>query len=185
MGGTAAPMSDPIDAAFGEARARWPGVELALEPFRAAVKELGVDPSAIELCDLYLARAAASGDPRAIDAIDAGPLAGAPGWLARYRLSPAELDEIVQRVRVRLFVAGPGRAPRIAEYGGRGPLGAWVRVLLVRETASERRRTRDHAPIDGLARHVGTEAPQCREQRGRQITARPATSKATVGARPA
>jgi RNA polymerase sigma-70 factor (ECF subfamily) len=54
----------------------------------------------------------------------------------------------VQRVRERLFVAAPARGPRIAEYGGRGPLGAWVRVLLVREAASERRRARDHDPID-------------------------------------
>lgn len=145
-------MSDPIETGWRRARTQFPGVELALEPFRAAVRALGAaDPAALELGDLFLTTAAAAGDSAAIAAIEAGPLAGAPGWLARYKLGLAELDEIVQRVRARLFVATASRPPRIAEYAGRGPLAAWVRVLLVREAATARRSERAHEPLDDEA----------------------------------
>jgi RNA polymerase sigma-70 factor (ECF subfamily) len=148
-------VSDRIEAGWRLARTRYAGVALALEPFRAAVVELeGADPHELELGDLFLSRAAALGDARAIAAIEAGPLAGAPEWLARYKLSDAEHDEVVQRVRERLFVGTPTRPPRIVDYAGRGPLGAWVRVLLVREAASERRRAREHDPIDEEAQRA-------------------------------
>lgn len=142
-------MSDAIEQAHRHARTRFPAIRLSVGRFRDAVAALGApDPRALELEDLFLATAAADGDDAAIAAIEAGPLAGAPGWLARYRLGSSELDEIVQRVREKLFVAKPGDRPRIAEYAGRGPLAAWLRVLLVREAASERRRTRTHEPLD-------------------------------------
>lgn len=155
-------MSDAVEQAFRRAHARLPAVALSLERFRAAVGALGApNPASLELEDLFLATAAADGDAAAIAAIESGPLAGAPGWLARYKLGPAEHDDVVQRVREKLFVAGAERTPRIAEYAGRGPLAAWLRVLLVREAASERRRTRDHDPIDDDAqRRLVDQSPE-------------------------
>ncbi len=155
-------MTDAIELAFRRAHTRYPAVVLPIERFRAAIEAQGAaDPAALELVDMFLATAAAAGDARAIAAIESGPLAGAPGWLARYKLGPAELDEVVQRVREKLFVGASDHPPRIAEYAGRGPLSAWVRVVLVREAASLRRRDRDDDPADdGLPQRVVDHDPE-------------------------
>jgi RNA polymerase sigma-70 factor (ECF subfamily) len=42
------------------------------------------------------------------------------------------VDEVRQQLRHKLLVAEPGERPRIADYAGRGPLQAWVRVAATR-----------------------------------------------------
>lgn len=98
--------------------------------------------------DLALARAAAAGDARAIAVIEALHVRQIPAFVARHKLGPAEVDELSQRVRERLFVARDGKAPKIADYAGRGPLGAWLRVLVLRMATTDRRRARRDEPLD-------------------------------------
>ncbi|MFT3769372.1 MAG: sigma factor-like helix-turn-helix DNA-binding protein [Minicystis sp.] len=147
--------SRTIDAALSTmhaagARAH-PGVTLDMDAYARFVRPLGAteeDLRALHADDLYLAAAAALGDARAVASIETHHLQRAPVWLARKKLAPAEVDEVLQQARERLFIGKDGAPPKIAEYAGRGPLDAWLRVLVLRVEATLRRRTRNHEDVD-------------------------------------
>jgi len=95
--------------------------------------------------DLALVAAFGAGDGAALTELDRrfrGELAGA---LSRVGLTRSEIDEVGQIVRERLFVAAPGRPPRVLDYGGRGTLVAWFRAVIVR-AGIDLRRSRAAAP---------------------------------------
>jgi RNA polymerase sigma-70 factor (ECF subfamily) len=132
-------------------RVAWPGVDVDPESYARFVDERageGVDPGALHAADLYLACAAAAGDARALAAFERRYIADVPSFLARVERSPAALEEVQQALRDLLFVARPGRPPKIAEYAGRGTLGSWLRVVTVRLHHNLRRQDRDHAPLE-------------------------------------
>ena len=141
------------------ARGAWPGVEVEPRAFvRHLSQKAGDEPNeAIEAIDrlhvgdLYLAFACAAQHPRALAAFERF-VAEVPSYLAKLRAEPALVSEVQQELRHKLFVADGKRVAAITRYGGRGPLGAWVRVATVR-TAASLRRGRRHVPLDeGLAR---------------------------------
>jgi RNA polymerase sigma-70 factor, ECF subfamily len=82
--------------------------------------------------DLLLASACARGEADAIARFEREFLGNVPAFVAHISTDPVFLDDLLQRLRVRLFVALPGKASRIADYQGRGPLGGWLRVTAVR-----------------------------------------------------
>jgi RNA polymerase sigma-70 factor (ECF subfamily) len=55
-----------------------------------------------------------------------------PAFLARMHPTGPVVDEVCQRLRERLLMPSAGRPARLAEYSGRGPLTAWLRVAAVR-----------------------------------------------------
>jgi RNA polymerase sigma-70 factor, ECF subfamily len=136
-----------LATAFLAATMRWPDVALPPESFarhlaRAAGAGAG-DPLAalvrVHAVDLYLAAACAEGVPGAVARFEAQHLAGLGAALAgAVRVSAAEVDELRQRLRIKLLVGEPERArpPLVATYAARGPLAAWVRVAAVREALS-------------------------------------------------
>lgn len=81
--------------------------------------------------DIYLAYGCLAGEPRALARFDGELTAHIPQYVARYVTTPAQVDELTQRLRVRLLVRGD-REPQLVSYRGRGPLGAWLRVVAVR-----------------------------------------------------
>ncbi|MBS2013045.1 MAG: sigma-70 family RNA polymerase sigma factor [Deltaproteobacteria bacterium] len=94
------------------------------------------DPHA---ADLELVRACVAGDQAAFLEVERrfrGELAGA---LSRIGLTRAEIDEVGQTVRERLFVNKPGSAAKIAEYSGKGALASWFRAVIVRAGIDLRR----------------------------------------------
>ena len=105
--------------------------------------------------DLELARACLQGDSAALARFD-GELASCVDRAVRkVGGDRATVDEITQRLRARLLVAEGERPARIAEYTGRGPLRAWLRVVATRELLDLRRRTKHEQPLgdrtlDGL-----------------------------------
>lgn len=123
-----------------------PDVAIDAALFEATVREQSertpVIPGAI-VADLYLAAACARGDAKAIARVEAETLSAVRAQLARGERDPDVVDEVLQRVRTKLFLAADDRPrPRIAEYSGRGPLAAWVRVVAQRELATLRRERR-------------------------------------------
>ena len=133
------------------ASAAFPEIILELEDFAAFVHETwSLDPALVarHAHDLFLACAAAKGDARAVAEIDRACLANVAAMLPRRKLGPSDADEIAQRARDRLFVGQGGAAPKIAEYGGRGPLAAWIRVVVTRIEATHRKRSRPHESLD-------------------------------------
>ncbi|APR77281.1 putative DNA-binding regulatory protein [Minicystis rosea] len=117
-----------------------------VQPLAASAEAL----SALHAADLYLVCACALGDERAVAVVETRHLARIAEILTRRRRAPAEVDEVAQRTRERLFVGRAGAPPKIAEYAGRGPLDAWLRVLVLRVDADQRRRTRPHESLDAV-----------------------------------
>lgn len=136
----------------------WPGVHVAPEIFAAhvaAVAPEGLETEGLHLEDLYLACACSQKDARAIAAFEGKYRPEVPTYVGQIDRAPAFIDEVSQQLREKLFVAtAEGAKPKICEYTGRGPLGAWVRVVSVRIALNLRRRPKqtveadgDHAPV--------------------------------------
>jgi RNA polymerase sigma-70 factor (ECF subfamily) len=107
------------------------------------------DPSGDTAADLALARAAAAGDPQAIDALERGPLRQIGDFVARIDPAPAFAQEVRQAVREKLLVGpAPGQPGRLAEYAGTGPLGGWIRVVAVRVALDMKRAAGQDRPAD-------------------------------------
>jgi RNA polymerase sigma-70 factor (ECF subfamily) len=88
--------------------------------------------TAIHAEDLALACACATGDAAALARFERELGSDLDLAHARGGAHVMAKDEFRQRVRERLFVAPAGRDARIAAYGGKGTLRAWVRVTAAR-----------------------------------------------------
>ena len=114
--------------------------------------------TALRAADLLLAHAAGKGDPQAIAEVEKKHLRGIAGQRLRgQRFSSDEVAEVEQSLRELLFVARPGESPKIAQYTGRGDLGAWVSISATRAALKARKKTSREVSVDEsgiLARHV-------------------------------
>ncbi len=123
----------------------WPDVRLSPEEFVAHLArhlpDAAFDPDgnptkalrSLLVADLYLAAACVRGTTNAADALHREHLTQVPLFVARVlRGDKAKIDDLVQAVGEKLLVPQDGRPARIAEYGGQGPLGGWIRVVSTR-----------------------------------------------------
>ncbi len=86
-----------------------------------------------DLGEVALTAAAASGHLRAMRAFEHAYVEPAAAVVRRRGLDADEVAEVLQRVRVRLFVDCRKGAPVIVGYAGEGRLAALVRVVAIRE----------------------------------------------------
>lgn len=138
-----------------EAEARWSG-SFVVEPrtfvayLAARVEPGGHDAERMHghAADLYLACGCTLGIPEAVRLFEAvlGPEMAVA--LGRMRLQPSAVDEVCQMTREKLLVGGAGRAPRIAEYTGRGTLRSWTRVVITRIALNRLRDQRREVPLE-------------------------------------
>jgi RNA polymerase sigma-70 factor (ECF subfamily) len=148
-------LAERLDCLTAEARDRWPEIELPLEAWMRHLAER-VDPSApleslrtLDGPGSFLACACLAGDARALRALD-GLLQGAPfAALRRLRLDGAAIDEVLQRLRERLLLAGD-EAPRLARYSGRGSLEGWLRTSAVRLASDMKAERRPESDPEAL-----------------------------------
>ncbi len=137
------------------ARAAWPVLTFGNEPFlRHLAERLPQQEEPLEAlrrlhaADLFLARACLENDREAIGLLERSFLrASLRKALAAKGASPAEADEILQKIRIKLLFSGEGKPPKLAEYSGSGPLASWLRVLAARMVLDVRRR-RKAEPAD-------------------------------------
>jgi RNA polymerase sigma-70 factor, ECF subfamily len=125
-------VADDLAKLLADARAVWPTVDVAADVFTArvlAAVAAGATLDQVHASDLYLACGCAAGSRAALAMFEEAILSDVPTFLARFRRDAAFSDEVAQLLRHKLFV---GPSPKIAEYAGRGPLRAWVRVAAVR-----------------------------------------------------
>jgi RNA polymerase sigma-70 factor (ECF subfamily) len=112
--------------------------------------------------DLLLACACARGSRKAVEAFEARFLSRIPQYVRRIDASPEFANELTQQLRAKLLVAAAGELPRIAQYAGACPLGAWLRVVAVREALMVGRRVveapSDPADLAALALAAGSDA---------------------------
>jgi RNA polymerase sigma-70 factor (ECF subfamily) len=128
-----------LDQVVRAGRRAWPDLDLPADAFARYVLERMPDAAAapsllesVHASDLYVAFGCARGDERAIAAFERHFMARVPDFLAARRERGANAEEVQQAVRARVLVAGDRERPRIADYTGRGPLLAWLRVTTAR-----------------------------------------------------
>jgi RNA polymerase sigma-70 factor (ECF subfamily) len=155
-------LPEPPDAALADAweaaRAAWPGVDLDVDAFVRHVRArlpgpFGPAEATGQLTDLYLVAACLEGRPGAIVTLDRVFLARVDEHVRRIDSSHAFIDEVRQQLRERLLMARADGPARLADYAGRGPLSAWLRVAAVRialNLVAERRPERQVELDDAL-----------------------------------
>ena len=129
-------LEEALASAVESAGRQHPDLAVAPERFAAflgARAEAGGDAAAalasLHGPDLYLACAALDGDPQALSHLDRHVLARAAVATARVDPSPQFVEDVRQRLRERLLIGPAGSGPKLAEYGGKGALLSWVKVM--------------------------------------------------------
>jgi RNA polymerase sigma-70 factor (ECF subfamily) len=144
--------------AYERGRAAWPTVQLEREVFAEHLRRLEAGDEHAE--DLYLACACARGDGAALALFEQRFVAEVPRQIAHIDSSPAVADETRQLLREYLLVAAGGERPRIADYAGRGPLSAWLRVAATRVVLQMKRKgKRVVASDDEVAERLAAAEP--------------------------
>jgi RNA polymerase sigma-70 factor (ECF subfamily) len=146
------------------ARTAWP--DLALDPAEFSQwlfehSNDGVLPPEEHSADMYLACACAARVQGAVEAFERHIHEDARRAVARVHDAPAFIDEVLQVVREKLFVALGEQPPKITSYSGRGPLRRWVAAVAARTAVTFRRsrRERAHAPL-ALEAVLGSAEPE-------------------------
>ena len=142
-----------LSAIFDEGRQQWPALVVDAVHFVSFLgshlpgdRQADEALAAIRASDLYLTCACSTGHHDALRAFDTHFIGEVDIALARMRMSPAQVDEVKQLVRQKLFVASGTRPGRIADYSGRGDLRRWVRSIAVRTCLNEIRRNKHEVP---------------------------------------
>ncbi len=154
-----ADLQPQLQALVDNGRSAWPQLDIDAPAFIAYVGARIPDGvaareamAALRTADLYLACGCARGNRMALAAFDRRYIAEVELALRRMNPSAAQVDEVKQLVRQRLFVAAPGATAKIVDYSGRGDLRRWVRSVAVRIFLNHIRREnrRNQAPDDLL-----------------------------------
>lgn len=118
---------------YAEGKRAHPRVSLTEEEFRRHCETLGLDTDAAALekhgADVYLCAACLVGCPEATSILEQRILPVAAEAIARVQPGAQFVEETQRIVRERLIYSDP---PKIAEYGGRSSLLAWLRVVATR-----------------------------------------------------
>ncbi len=149
------PTPSPTDASslarmVEEARRAWPDLAVDDAAFAAhlATKLGGSAAGAVRLADLYLAFACSRRDERAIARFEAAYFGEIDAARSRFSDLPLTADDVVQRVRQRLFLDDP---PSLAGYSGHGDLRAWFRAAILHMLINiATRETRERPTEDGF-----------------------------------
>lgn len=131
----------PRAALLAAVAQRWPDLAIDAEALSAALDRLAEERDDVtneDACVVALAIACASGDAKAVRAFEDGYFAAARRAAERIVGEP-EADEIMQRLRERLFLAEDDAAPRAVAAAGRGDMAKFVRVAAVRLALNARR----------------------------------------------
>jgi len=107
--------------------------------------------------ELVLAWAVGRGDPDAVRAFERLVADDVGGAARKIDRAASFVDEIAQRVRIRLVTGDGDAPPRIASYRGAGPLRGWVGVVALRVALNAKREHQPHAGDDLLADVVDRE----------------------------
>ena len=162
-----ADRTDPVIAAhLAAARAAWPTLTWDDDAYLVWLAE-ATPEQRDRLADapageVVLCWAASRGDPEAHRLFEQHFLIAVAPTLRRFAGGPELVDEVTQRVRIKLLVAAGGRPSAIAGYAFGGSLAGLVRVAAVREAISLQRGQRPEAPQDALERTAGELDPELR-----------------------
>lgn len=161
-------LTSMLTAHLAAARAAWPTLSWADDAYLAWLHVSGGDEleatlARLDAREVVLCWAAGRGDPEAHRLFDAHFIALVAPSLRRFGESTAFVDEVAQRVRVKLLLpkAGDTEAPIAASALG-GSLAGLVRVAALREALSLRRGDKPATPIEDLDEIAGERDPELR-----------------------
>jgi RNA polymerase sigma-70 factor, ECF subfamily len=144
-----------LSQALEAGRTAWPGVELEAEAFlRHVARHVPKGGSAEEhvkelhAADLYLACACMEQVPAALTAFQERFSTEVDQAVRKRKDTTLQPEELRQVLWEKLFVGRPGAPSKIANYSGRGPLGAWVRVAAVRTSLNLREQGAREIPVE-------------------------------------
>lgn len=148
--------SDALERALAEAAERgaraWPGVRIDAEQFARFLAErvpADADPIAtlaeLRIEELYLCCACLAGSAAAVAELDRRFVADSARALGRFGNQAEAREEALQRAREKLLAGTP---PKLAQYSGKGALGGWIRVVVVRTALNTQRAEKRHVPRD-------------------------------------
>jgi RNA polymerase sigma-70 factor (ECF subfamily) len=103
------------------------------------------------LDDVQLARAALNRDPEALEKLRALVEREVKQAVRNQRGAEVLADEVSQQLFSRLLVGEGVRGPKLLEYSGRGPIGAWLRASALGIALNARRGEKPSEPLDDLA----------------------------------
>lgn len=151
--GSSDALAGALQESLDAARAEWPALDLDPEEFVVYLAErAGSTDSdalrALHAADLYLCCGCALGDPRALRAFEDRLLPEAAAALGRAGIAPELRDEVLQQLRMRLFIPDTEGKARILGYSGRGALVSWLRVAVVRIALNLRQSQRRYVPLE-------------------------------------
>lgn len=132
--GLDAELETMVEAAL-EARGQLSVTPEGLMEHVARVAGVKTEPGALgalKAGDLYLARACADGEDKALTIFDAEYGRDIDLAIARSGNVNLSKDEFRQLLRDKLFVPRGAKPPKVADYAGRGDLRSWVRVTALR-----------------------------------------------------
>ncbi len=117
--------------------------------------ELSLALERVRAADLFLSFSCLGGDPRGLRELEHRHFAELPRALHKVVGADVPLDDVLQQVRERVLLGSDRRDPALRRYGGRGPLGGWLRVMATRVAidntrvrARDRLRAVDHEALD-------------------------------------
>jgi RNA polymerase sigma-70 factor, ECF subfamily len=148
--------SAELRQAAAQARAAWPTLSLDEDAFARYLGGLvaGQPPDAwrqLRIGDLYLARACAEGDPRALALFEERIWPEVEAALAKSRLPSDKAQDVMQNLRVALFVRSSGRPGKIAQYRGQSDLRWWLRAAALRDAFRLIKKARRELTLDDVA----------------------------------
>lgn len=135
-------------ATLADARADWPTVTLDDATFERYLADKSIERDGItHLTDLFLACACCLDVPGARLVFEEHFVPQMRSAIARVP-EVADVDDVLQRVRVRLFTVTEQRGAKLENYRGEGPLAGWLRTTAVRQALESRptRRTEEVTP---------------------------------------
>lgn len=142
-----------MEPAWRTCQARRPDVTVELAQFRAHLDahrppDVTVDEQLATWCldDIYLVCGCIAGDRAAVAAVEREIIPIIDKALASW--DAVVVDETRQRLRTMLVVDHQGKGPLLAQYGGRGALRRWVRVVAAREASRTWRADTAAMPVD-------------------------------------
>ncbi|CAN5272096.1 hypothetical protein BH11MYX1_BH11MYX1_03760 [soil metagenome] len=151
------------------AQAAWPTLVREFGAYRAwLVSACGGDDAfearleALDASETVLCWACGRGDAEALRLFEAHYISQVPSALRRFGSDAAFVDEVAQRVRVKLFFAAPGEVAPIERYALGGGLGGLVRVAAIREALTMRRAVKPAEADTSMDALVGESDPELR-----------------------
>jgi len=130
-----------------EAQTTWPAIRVDEGAFAAHLaSKMGDGAEGLRVSDLFLAYACSQRDPAAIAVFEANYFGEVEAARRRFDALPVTGDDVIQRVRQKLFLDDP---PALAGYAGRGDLRGWLRAAVLHMLINIATREARERPTEG------------------------------------